>query len=192
MFSDGDGYQLLMGRWSRELAPLFVTFAKVDEGCTGLDVGCGTGELTCAAAEIGSINAIGVDRSAAYIRAAQQRAGGRSVRFEVGDAQALPFADDTFDRTLSMLVLNFVAEPAVALREMIRVTRNNGVVAAAVWDYGDGMGMLHTFWNEAAHAAVPGRRARGTLADRGAAGRPGNVVDHRNGIQLFRRLLAVV
>lgn len=149
MFSDGDGYQLLMGRWSRELALLFVAFAQIGEGCTVLDVGCGTGELTYAAAETGSVNATGIDRSAAYIRAAQRRAGGRSVRFEVGDAQTLPFVDGTFDRTLAMLVLNFVPEPAAALHEMIRVTRNDGVVAAAVWDYGDGMGMLRTFWNEA-------------------------------------------
>ena len=48
-----------------------------------------------------------------------------------------------------MLVLNFVPDPAAALDQMIRVTRPGGVVAAAVWDYGDGMGMLRTFWDEA-------------------------------------------
>ena len=48
-----------------------------------------------------------------------------------------------------MLVLNFVPDTAAAVREMIRVTRPNGVVAAAVWDYGDGMQMLRVFWDEA-------------------------------------------
>ncbi len=76
------------------------------------------------------------------------------MRFEVGDAQALPYPDATFDRALSMLVLNFLAEPVTALHEMIRVTRPNGVFAVAVWDYGDGMGMLRTFWDEAV-ALIP-------------------------------------
>ena len=48
-----------------------------------------------------------------------------------------------------MLVLNFVADPAAALQQMVRVTRPGGVVAAAVWDYGDGMQMLRTFWDAA-------------------------------------------
>ncbi len=48
-----------------------------------------------------------------------------------------------------MLVLNFVPDPAAALQQMIRVTRSGGVVAAAVWDYGDGMQMLRTFWDAA-------------------------------------------
>ena len=46
-------------------------------------------------------------------------------------------------------MLNFVPDTAAAVREMIRVTRPNGVVAAAVWDYGDGMEMLRVFWDEA-------------------------------------------
>ena len=48
-----------------------------------------------------------------------------------------------------MLVLNFVPDAAAALQQMIRVTRPGGVVAAAVWDYGDGMQMLRTFWDAA-------------------------------------------
>jgi SAM-dependent methyltransferase len=72
---------------------------------------------------------------------------------------AMPFCDDAFDRTLSMLVLNFVPDPAAALQQMIRVTRPGGVVAAAVWDYGDGMQMLRTFW-DAAVALDPGAAPR--------------------------------
>jgi SAM-dependent methyltransferase len=71
------------------------------------------------------------------------------VRFEVGDAQQLPFEDASFDRTLSLLILNFVPDPQKALTEMIRVTRPGGTVAAAVWDYGGGMEMLRVFWDEA-------------------------------------------
>ncbi|HET9875048.1 MAG TPA: methyltransferase domain-containing protein [Mycobacterium sp.] len=143
-----------MGRWSRRLAPLFLAFAEVGEGCVVLDVGCGTGALAWAAAEIPSVNVTGVDPCEAYIRSAQERAAGYPVRFEVGDAQALPYPDATFDRALSMLMLNFLAKPVTAVHEMIRVTRSNGVVAAAVWDYGDGMEMLRTFWDEAV-ALIP-------------------------------------
>ena len=48
-----------------------------------------------------------------------------------------------------MLVLNFIPDAAAALREMTRVTKPTGVVAAAVWDYGSGMEMLRVFWDEA-------------------------------------------
>jgi hypothetical protein len=47
------------------------------------------------------------------------------------------------------LVMNFVPDRDAALREMIRVTKSGGVVAGAVWDYGEGMGMLRAFWDEA-------------------------------------------
>ena len=71
------------------------------------------------------------------------------MRFEVGDAQSLGFSDGTFDRTMSLLVLNFVPDRERALKEMIRVTKPGGTVSAAVWDYGDGMEMLRVFWDEA-------------------------------------------
>ena len=57
-----------------------------------------------------------------------------SIRFEEGDAQRLRFPSGSFDRTLSLLVLNFIPNPATALDEMIRVTRPGGTVTAAVWD----------------------------------------------------------
>jgi SAM-dependent methyltransferase len=146
MFSESDGYERFMGRWSRVLAPPFVSFAGVTEGDRVLDVGSGTGALAAAAAAIESVVVTGIERSSAYVRYAREHVDGR---FEVGDALALPFDDDTFDRTLSMLVLNFVGDPAAALEQMMRVTRPGGVVAAAVWDYGDGMQMLRTFWDTA-------------------------------------------
>jgi SAM-dependent methyltransferase len=156
MFSESEGYERFMGRWSRRLAPLFVTFAGVIEGDRVLDVGSGTGALSAAAAAVKSVWVTGIEPSLAYVRYAQAHADGR---FEVGDALAMPFPDDAFDRTLSMLVLNFVPDAAAALQQMIRVTRPGGVVAAAVWDYGDGMRMLRTFW-DAAVALDPNAASR--------------------------------
>ncbi len=89
----------------------------------------------------------GTDPCAAFIRHAQEPAAGYTIRFEVGDAEALRYPDATFDRKLSMLVLNFLAEPVTALLAMNLVTHPNSVVAAAVWDDGDGMRMLRTSWD---------------------------------------------
>lgn len=150
MFSEGDAYERFMGRWSRALAPQLVTFAGVRDGDTVLDVGSGTGALTGAvAARAPSSRIIGIDPAASYVAFAGTRHPGDRIRFETGDAQQLRFADRSFDRTLSLLVINFIPDAAKALDEMVRVTRSGGTVSAAVWDYGEGMEMLRVFWDEA-------------------------------------------
>jgi ubiquinone/menaquinone biosynthesis C-methylase UbiE len=150
IFAESDAYQRFMGRWSRRLAPLLVTFASVEERESILDIGSGTGALAFAVAEaIPSVRVTGIDPSSAYVRYAQGRTPSDRVQFSAGDAQALQLPDATFDKTLSLLVMNFFVTSAMALREMIRVTRPGGIVAAAVWDYSDGMEMLRVFWDEA-------------------------------------------
>ena len=150
MFSKAESYERFMGRWSRLLAPQFVAFSEIGNGEAVLDVGSGTGALSMAlraAATHG--NVIGVDPSVDYVNHASRWSRDPFLRFMVGDAQQLPFADAEFDKTVSALVLNFVPEPARALSEMIRVTKHGGVVTSAVWDYGEGMQMLRVFWDEA-------------------------------------------
>ena len=150
MFSAGDRYERFMGRWSCELATLLVKFAGVRDGDAVLDVGAGTGALTAAvAAAAPSSYIVGIDPAAPCVAFARTRHRRDRVRFEVGDARHLPFPDESFDRTLSLLTLNFIPNPADALREMIRVTRPGCTVAAAVWDYGQGMQMLRVLWDEA-------------------------------------------
>ncbi len=151
MFGNGDAYERFMGRWSRKLAPLLVDFAGLPDGGEVLDIGCGTGVLTFAIAERkAGLHVMGLDRSKAYVTFAQSsnRFGDR-VRFQVGDAQQLPFPNASFAAALSLLVFNFVPDPGKALREARRVVRPGGSVSAAVWDYGDGMRMLRVFWDAA-------------------------------------------
>jgi SAM-dependent methyltransferase len=122
----------------------------VRDGDALLDVGSGTGALAAALASAApSSRIVGIDPAAPYVASAQARLGSALVRFEVGDAQQMAFPDAGFDRTLSLLVVNFIPDAAKAVTEMTRVTRRGGIVAAAVWDYGGGMEMLRVFWDEA-------------------------------------------
>jgi SAM-dependent methyltransferase len=150
MFTMSAGYERFMGRWSRLLAPRYIAFAGVRDGDRVLDVGAGTGSLASAlASALPSSQVVGVDPSETFVAHAAGNATSARLRFEVGDAQALAFADASFDHAMALLVLNFVPDHDKAASEMRRVTRPRGVVSACVWDYDVGMQMLRFFWDEA-------------------------------------------
>jgi len=140
--SDGDGYELQMGRWSRRLAEPFLDFVGVADGERVLDVGCGTGRLAFALLQRCRVQQLlGIDTAAAYVAHAARHNSDPRAAFEVGDACALPCADRSFDRVLSLLVLHFVPQPQQAVAEMKRVARPGarrwaracGTRAAAGW-----------------------------------------------------------
>jgi SAM-dependent methyltransferase len=142
-------YDRFVGRYSPRLAAAMCEAAGVRPGQRALDVGCGSGALVAALAEVlGAENVAGIDPSEPFAEAARARVPG--ARILVGSAEALPFADGEFDATLSQLVVNFLADPEQGLREMSRVTRRGGAVVGSVWDYGGEMTMLRTFWEAAA------------------------------------------
>jgi SAM-dependent methyltransferase len=149
--ADGDGYNLQMGRWSRRLALPFLDFAGCAAGERVLDVGSGTGSLTTTLTERVPVEQVdGIDFSEVYTAYATRHHGGPRVSFQVGDACALPFEAESYDRTLSLLMLHFVPEPSRAIDEMCRVTRPGGVVAAAVWDAQGGVVINRIFFDTAA------------------------------------------
>jgi ubiquinone/menaquinone biosynthesis C-methylase UbiE len=150
MFAASAGYERFMGRWSRLLAPLFISFAGVKNGDRVLDVGTGTGSVAAAVeADMPDSEIMGIDPSEAFIAYAQKNAKSPRARFEAGDAQALKLKDASFDHTLSLLVMNFIPDPNKAIAEMRRVTRPQGIVSSCVWDYDAGMQTLRFFWDEA-------------------------------------------
>jgi SAM-dependent methyltransferase len=92
---------------------------------------------------------VGIDPSQAYVEFASKRTSNPRLKFQVGDAQSLDFPDASFDRCLSLLVMNFIPDSRKAMAEMRRVTRPGGRIAASVWDYDEGMEMLRKFWDAA-------------------------------------------
>jgi SAM-dependent methyltransferase len=149
--SDGAAYERFLGRWSRLLAGSFAGFARLADHGQTLDVGCGTGSLALALADRrGQEQVIGLDIATPYIAFARSRPGAAGIGFAVADACRLPYADGGFAAALAQLALNFVPDAAQALREMRRVVRPGGVVAAAVWDFRGGLVFQRLFWDTAA------------------------------------------
>lgn len=142
-----------MGRYSLPLAPQFADFAGIAADHRALDVGCGPGALTVELVKrLGAHAVWAVDPTQAFVAAARARHPGVSVQHAV--AEKLPFGDQFFDAALAQLVVHFMADPVVGLREMARVTRPHGVVAACVWDHAGGRGPLSLFW-DAVHELEP-------------------------------------
>jgi SAM-dependent methyltransferase len=150
MWTGGASYESYIGRWGRLVARQFVPWLNVRSGAQWLDVGCGTGILIQTILDTVSPRAVlGIDSSEGYIEFARKHVQDQRVSFRLGDAQVLPVKSAAYDVVVSGLVLNFIPKPSQALREMIRVLRIGGTVAAYVWDYADQMQLMRYFWNSA-------------------------------------------
>jgi SAM-dependent methyltransferase len=135
LFTDGAAYERLMGRWSQRAGMIFLDWLGVPAGLRWLDVGCGNGAFTetliarCAPAAVK-----GLDPSEGQLAYARTRPGAKLAEFQLGDAQALPFPDGSFDIAIMALVVAFLPDPAKAVAEMARVVRPGGWVATYMWD----------------------------------------------------------
>jgi SAM-dependent methyltransferase len=160
IWANSAAYEAYIGRWSRRVARTFLPWLDVAPGQRWLDVGCGSGALVQAVLDHAQPRAIkGIDRSPDAVRWLRETIDQPQASFDVADAQALPFESEAYDVTVSGLVLNFLPDPSAGVREMVRVTRNGGAVAAYVWDYAEQMQLISYFW-EAAVALDPTVRDR--------------------------------
>jgi SAM-dependent methyltransferase len=166
-----ESYDRFMGRYSVQLSAQLADLAGVAAGQRALDVGCGPGALTAElVARLGAENVAGVDPSESFVAAARERNPGVDVR--QAPAEQLPYPDDAFDAALAQLVVHFMQDAVAGLREMARVTKPGGVVAASVWDLAGGRAPLSPFWAAAKRlrsgaedeAALAGAR-QGQLAE---------------------------
>jgi SAM-dependent methyltransferase len=161
-----EAYYRFIGRYSEPLAAQFADLAGVQPGPRPgqrlLDVGCGPGALTAELARRAGPAAISAaEPSASFVAAARDRLPAADIR--QARAEELPFAADAFDAALAQLVVHFMADPVLGLREMGRVTRPGGVVAACVWDHAGDRGPVSLFWS-AAHQVDPAAPDESDLA----------------------------
>lgn len=131
-------------RWQRAAAAYETTFAsatrpfieplldaaQVGQGTCLLDMACGPGVLTATAKARGAI-VRGLDFSSAMLELARTRDA--AIRFDQGDAEALPYPDDAFDAVVSNFGIHHVPRPQRALQEAYRVLRRGGRVAFSFW-----------------------------------------------------------
>ena len=145
----GNPYEQYVGRWSRQVAPRFLSWLGVPAARRWLDVGCGTGALCAAIVDsCAPASVTGVEPSQGFLDTARERLGSR-VALHPGNAQAIPLEDASIDATVSGLVLNFVPDPPAGVAEMARVTRGGGVIGGYVWDYAGKMELMRYFWDAA-------------------------------------------
>jgi SAM-dependent methyltransferase len=111
-----------------------VRFAGIQAGESVLDVGTGTGVVAITAARRGA-RTTGLDLTPALLAKARESAKvcGADIRWEEGDAEALPFPDASFDVVLSQFGHMFAPRPEVATAEMLRVLKPGGRIAFATW-----------------------------------------------------------
>jgi SAM-dependent methyltransferase len=145
----GDPYEQYVGRWSRRIAPQFLSWLNIPAERRWLDVGCGTGALSAAILDqCAPVSVIGVEPSEGFLEKAKEQLGDR-VLLRPGSAAEIPLDDRSVDVTVSGLVLNFIPNGRAAVSEMARVTAPGGTIAAYVWDYSGKMELMRQFWDAA-------------------------------------------
>ena len=138
-FDDGAAYERFMGLWSQRVGQAFLDWLSPPPGGQWLDVGCGNGAFTeRLVAECAPDSIDGIDPSEGQLAYARSRPALQAATLQLGDAMALPYADDSFDAAVMPLVIFFVPEPRRGVLEMARVVRLGGIVSAYAWDMMEG------------------------------------------------------
>lgn len=147
-FADGDAYEHYVGRWSRPVGQMFLDWLSPASGLRWADVGCGTGALTETVLQQSNPEYIvGIDPSEGFVELAKTGVTDERAEFRIGGGLSLPLEEDKVDIVVSGLVLNFIPDKSQALKEMVRVVKPGGTIAAYVWDYAGEMQLMRYFWN---------------------------------------------
>lgn len=121
------------------LLPKLQSMKEFNPNLRLLDVGSGSGTISVSFAKLipdGHVTGIDINpKILPRARAVAEMAGVKNIEFQQGSVYELPFADETFDVTFCHQVLVHIGNPWDALREMLRVTKRGGVVAAREGDY---------------------------------------------------------
>lgn len=129
-------YERHIGRFMAPFVQALVA-ATVEPGSAVLDIACGTGFATRAAATAAGPGAHveGVDVNPAMLGQARTTDvdSGAAIRWTEASAMELPYGDASFDAVICQQGLQFFPDPATGLHEMARVTRKGGRVGATVW-----------------------------------------------------------
>lgn len=150
-WTSGSAYEAYVGRWSRQVAGEFVHWLGVEPNSLWIDVGCGTGALseTIFVEHSGNAHILGIDPSRDFVAAAVGWTTTGRNDFAMGTGVNLPVCTGVADAAVSGLVLNFVPDPALMVKEIARVVHPGGTVALYVWDYAGEMQMMRYFWDAA-------------------------------------------
>jgi len=121
-------------RYMEDGARQYYERLEIPPGAKLLDIGCGSGQLALMASRDG-FNTTGVDIAENLIDRARERAAaeGLNARFEVADAEALPFEDASFDVVVSLIGAMFAPRPELVAQELLRVCAPGGTIAMANW-----------------------------------------------------------
>lgn len=132
----------------------FIARLGLKPGTQVLDVACGTGNLAIPAAKAGAL-VTGVDIAPNSVEQAREnaKAAGLNIRFDEGDAEALPYSDASFDAVVTMFGAMFAPRPELVAAELKRVTRPGGLIAMANWTPSGFIGQM--FKTTSAHFPPP-------------------------------------
>ncbi len=157
-WTNGDAYEMYVGRWSRKTGEKFLCWLDAPNDLRWLDLGCGTGALTSQILSgCNPKSVIGVEPSDGFLTLAREQVRDERAQFLRGSGDQVPVEDRAVDIAVSGLVLNFIPDLQKAMTELVRSVEVGGTVASYVWDYSGHVQFMRYFWDAAIHLDLAAR-----------------------------------
>jgi len=173
-----------------ELGPALVEAVAVEAGERLLDVAAGSGNVAMPAARVGArVTASDLTPELLDVGRRQSAAEGLQIAWETGDAEALPYADDTFDVTTSCVGVMFAPHHQPAADELVRVTRPGGRIGLIAWTPAGFIGQMFATMKPYAPPPPPGASPAPLWGDEGHV--RGLLSDRVRDLRASKRLLRV-